>query len=223
MSRRTALCALSAAAAAAASFAPVRALAQAQCVTAPYPPFLPTMLSADCASRRNYQLFRANTGYLGLAGVVSMTFVRGRTWSYPAGNLFLFPWLKPKGAALGAGKQWGALAPTGATGVLAASPIPNANLPLDEYFCNTVIQAPLAQFIGFSVDEPYSALEVKLGLYSNAKLADGKGIGIDWASSNLNHSWFAGNQQIPATAACNGKAWRQLIASGLDLAARQTC
>src|SRR4051794_9487960 len=85
---------------------PGRALAQAQCVTALLPPFLPNMLTVDCASRRNFQLFRQNSVYLGLTGVVSMNFVRGRLGSYPAGNLFLFPWLKPKGAALGSAKVW---------------------------------------------------------------------------------------------------------------------
>lgn len=201
---------------------PVRALA-AQCVTGSYPAFLPNMLTVDCASRRNYQIFLKNEGYLGLAGAVSMTFTRGRYGSYPAGNLFLFPWLKPKGGALGAAKVWGSVLPTSATAIQQASPIPNSALPLDEYFCMRVLQAPLATFIGFSVDQPHSPLEVKLGLYSNAKLAHGKQIGIDWASSNLNHPWFGGNRQIPAGETCKGSAWRKLIVNGLDLASRQTC
>src|SRR2546422_7717974 len=56
---------------------PASALAE-QCVTGPYPGFLPNQLTVDCASRRNFQLFRQNAAYLGLAGVVSMTFVRGK-------------------------------------------------------------------------------------------------------------------------------------------------
>src|SRR3954471_25065365 len=79
----------------------------AQCVTGSYPAFLPNALTVDCASRRNYQLFRKNTGYLGLAGAVSMSFTRGKYGSYQAGNRFLFPWVKPKGAALGAARVWG--------------------------------------------------------------------------------------------------------------------
>lgn len=201
---------------------PVRAFA-AQCVTGPYPAFLPNMLTVDCASRRNFQLFRQNSQYLGLAGAVSMNFVRGKIGTYEAGNLFLFPWLKPKGLALGAGRVWNSVAPTSATAFRQASPIPNSTLPLDDYFCNVVLQAPPATFIGFAVDEPFSALEVKIGLYSNAKLSDGKPVGIDWASSNLNHPWFGGNRQIPASDTCNGNAWRQLIANGVDLASRQSC
>jgi hypothetical protein len=202
---------------------PATAAIAAQCITGSYPAFLPNALTVDCASRRNYQLFRKNTGYLGLAGAVSMTFTRGKYGSYQAGNLFLFPWLKPKGAALGAARVWGSGVPLSPTAVQPADPIPNATLPLDEYFCMRVLQAPLATFIGFSVDEPYSALDVKLGLYSNAKLADGKQIGIDWASSNLNHPWFGGDHQIPANETCNGDAWRKLIANGLNLTARQSC
>lgn len=201
---------------------PVRAIA-AQCVTGGLPQFLPNMLTVDCASGRNFQLFRQNSTSLGLAGAVSMSFVRGKIGSYAAGNLFLFPWLKPKGVALGAGKVWNSFAPTDATAVKQANPIPNSALPVDEYFCTFVVQAPQTSFIGFTVDEPYSRLEEKLGLYSNAKLADGAPVGIDWASSNLNHAWFGGDHQIPATSACNGQAWRQLIANGLNLASRQAC
>src|ERR1700719_1985734 len=60
-------------------------------------PFLPNRLTVSCASRRNFRVFRQNSDYLGLAGVVSMTLVRGSLAAYEAGSLFLFPWLKPKG------------------------------------------------------------------------------------------------------------------------------
>lgn len=209
---------------AAASAAPllhVPAFAQ-QCVTGGMP-FLPNMLTVDCASRRNFSVFRKNTQYLGLTGVVSMTSVRGKLGSYQAGNLFLFPWLKPKGASLGAGKVWNSVVPTSATAFQQASPIKPA-LPIDEHFCTYVLQAPQGSFIGFIIDEPYSDIEVKLGLYSNTKkLADGKPVGIDWASSNLNHPWFGGSRKIPANEICNGKAWRDLIANGLNLASVQAC
>ena len=200
------------------------ALAAVQCVTASLPPFLPNMLTVDCASRANFRLFRQNSAYLGLAGVVSMSFVRGKIGQYEAGNLFLFPWLKPKGLALGVAKVWNSAVPTSATAFKRAGPIPGSALPQDEYFCNLVLQAPLPSFIGFGVDVPFSKLEAKLGLYTNVdRLADGKPVGIDWASSNLNHPWFGGNRQIPGTETCNGKVWRQLIVNGLDLASRQVC
>ena len=53
------------------------ALAATQCVTGPLPGFLPNSLTVDCASKRNFQSFRQNPDYLGLACVVSMTMVRG--------------------------------------------------------------------------------------------------------------------------------------------------
>ncbi len=221
---RRAFVGMSAMAAGAAAMMPARAIA-AQCVAGPLPAFLPNTLTVDCASRRNFQLFRQNSTHLGLAGAVSMSFVRGKLGSYEAGNLFLFPWLKPKGQALGAGKVWNSVVPTSATAFRPASPIPGSTLPPDEYFCNFVLQAaPLTTFIGFAVDVPFGKLEAKLGLYSNIdRLADGKPVGIDWASSNLNDRWFGGDRQIPATATCNGSAWRQLIANGLNLASRQAC
>ena len=201
---------------------PARALA-AECVTGVYPGFLPNRLTVDCASRKNFQLFRQNSAYLGLAGAVSMTAVRGKIGSYEAGNLFLFPWLKPKGAAL-VGKVWGAAVPTNATAYKTADPIPGSTLPQDEYFCNVLLQAPPAMFIGFAADVPFSKLEAKVGLYSNVdKLADGKPVGIDWTSSNLNDPWFGGNRTIPETTTCNGSKWRNLIVDGLNQASVGLC
>src|SRR5262245_31572791 len=57
------------------------------CVTGPLPSFMPTVLSVDCASKRNFQLFRRTSDQIGLTGVVSMTFVNGGQGSYQAGNL----------------------------------------------------------------------------------------------------------------------------------------
>jgi hypothetical protein len=200
------------------------AFAQTTCVSGWFPAFLPSRLTVDCASRRNFQLFRQNSTYLGLAGVVSMTFVQGKAGSYQAGNLFLFPWLKPKGVALGATKVWNASVPLDGNASKPASPIPNATLPVDDYFCHHVLQAPQPMFIGFAADVPYSQLEARLGLYSNIeKLADGKPLGIDWASSNLNHAWFGGSRAIPADDACNGRAWRALIVEGLNQASSSAC
>src|SRR5258707_10428622 len=77
---------------------PLSAAAQTPaCVPGGMAQFLPQRLNVDCASRRNFQLFRKNTGDIGLAGVVSMSFVRGKFGSYDAGSMIVFPWLKRKG------------------------------------------------------------------------------------------------------------------------------
>src|SRR5262245_51810818 len=112
MDRRTFM-ALSAGALAAAPLE--SALAQTACITGGLPAFLPSALTVDCASRKNYQVFRKNLDYVGLAGVVSMSFVRGKYGTYNAGNVFLFPWLKKKGVALGLSKDWGAVFPVSDT------------------------------------------------------------------------------------------------------------
>ncbi|MGB9365252.1 MAG: hypothetical protein WCE79_04480 [Xanthobacteraceae bacterium] len=203
---------------------PFLASAATQCVTGGLPAFLPNRLTVDCASRQNFRTFRQNSTYLGLTGVVSMTFVRGRYGSYSAGNLFLFPWLKDKGRALGANRPWGCVLPTSATASMQASPIPGATLPVDEYFCRIVLQSPWTSFIGVMVDEPYSKTDARLDWFSNIdKLADGKGVGIDWTSHNLNNPWFGGSRYIPDTGDCSGAAWRQLIADGLMQASVPTC
>jgi len=203
---------------------PFLADAAPQCVTGALPAFLPNRLTVDCASRQNFRMFRENSTYLGLTGVVSMTFVRGKYGSYSAGNLFLFPWLKPKGRALRAAKQWGSVLPTSATASTSASPIPGATLPVDEYFCRIVLQSPWTSFIGVMVDEPYNKSDARLDWFSNVeKLADGKGVGIDWTSPNLNNPWFGGSRYIPNTDDCSGGVWRKLIAEGLMQASVPSC
>ena len=200
---------------------PLSAAAQTPaCVPGGMAQFLPVRLNVDCASRRNFQLFRKNTGDIGLTGIVSMSFVRGKYGSYDAGSMIVFPWLKPKGqnsAALPA------VMPVNSTQFMSAAPIPDATLPLDEYFCNHRLQAPAAMFIGFQVDAPHSRLEGRFDWFSNAKLADGKGVGIDWTSSNLNHPWFGGSRFIPNKDTCNGTAWRKLIVDGLMQASTGLC
>jgi hypothetical protein len=195
----------------------------AQCVSSGLP-FLPNRLTVSCAARRNFRAFRQNSDYLGLAGVVSMTLVRGRLGSYEAGTLFLFPWLKPKGQALGQGKAWPAVAPTDATLFVNSSPIPNATLPLDEYFCRFVVQAPWTSFIGFQVDIPFGAADASRDWFTNVdKIADGKGVGIDWTSANLNNPWFGGSHWIPNSDTCSGTAWRKLVVDGLNQASVGAC
>jgi hypothetical protein len=149
-----------------------------------------------------------------------MTFVRGKYGSYDAGSMMVFPWLKPKGKG---GAALPAVVPVNGVQFLPSGPIPDATLPLDEYFCNYRLQAPGAMFIGFQVDVPYSRLEGRFDWFSNVKLADGKGVGIDWTSSNLNHPWFGGSRFIPNKDSCNGPAWRKLIVDGLNQACTGLC
>lgn len=204
------------------SMLPQAVAAQTACVSGSLPSFLPVRLTVDCASRGNFQLFRKNTDYLGLAGAVSMTWVRGRYGSYEAGSMFLFPWLKRKGQDLR--QTWPAALPVNSIQIMSSGPIPDATLPVDEYFCSFRLQAPTAMFIGFQVDVPYSPLEGRFDWFSNVdKLADGKGVGIDWTSSNLNHPWFGGSRFIPKKDQCNGLAWRKLIVDGLNQAAAGQC
>jgi hypothetical protein len=216
---RRAIVAMSVGGLAALSMRPSVAVA-AQCVSVGFQGFLPNSLTVDCASARNFRTFRQYPDYVGLAGVVSMSFVRGKLGSYAAGNLFLYPWLKPKGQ----GRPLSALLATSATTFVNASPIPNATLPPDEYFCRVLLQAPLTSFIGLQVDQPFDAANGKLAWFSNTdKLADGSGVGIDWTSSNLNNPWFGGSSCIPGTADCDGSAWRKLIISGLNQASTGAC
>lgn len=203
---------------------PLAALAQSQCTTGGLPPFLPNRLTVDCASRQNFRLFRRNPDYLGLTGIVSMTFVRGKLGSYSAGNLFVFPWLKAKGRALGQGRPWPAAVPVSTTQSVPASPVPDESLPQDEYFCRIVLQAPWPMFIGFTVDKPLAKADAESAWCSNVdKLGDGAAVGIDWTSHNLNRAWFGGSNWVPETDACNGRAWRQVIVDGLNQASSSVC
>ena len=200
------------------------AFAAPQCVTGSLPPFKPNQLTVDCASRTNFQLFRKNPSYLGLTGVVSMTFVRGKWGEYPAGNLSLFPWVKKKGLALGTAYDWKSVMPISSTNSSVAAPIRGWTMPLDEYFVRYRLDAPAAAFIGFRVDEPFGLNDSRRPWFTNvAALADGKGVGIAWTSSNLNHSWFGGSRFIPKDDECGGATWRKLIIDGLRQASGALC
>lgn len=193
------------------------------CVTGLLPNFLPNRVTVDCASQRNFQLFKKYTPYLGLAGVVSMTTVTAQWGSYAAGSLMLFPWLKLKGRALGP-RDWGSAFPGKGNQLIAAAPIPNAALPLDEYFCRIVLNAPWSMFIGFSVDEPHHPSQASNAWFSNVRqLADGSSVGIDWTSSNLNQPWFGGSSWIPNSDTCQGNAWRKVIVDGINQASVAAC
>ena len=105
-----------------------------------------------------------------------------------------------------------------------ASAIATTAFPLDEYYCRMVLQAPLTLFIGILVDVPYTKDQARLASFTNIeKLADGKGLGIDWTSPNLNNNWFAGSRVIPANETCHGSAWRKVIIAGLQQAAVAAC
>jgi hypothetical protein len=199
---------------------PLSAAAQTPaCVPGGMAQFLPVRLNVDCASRRNFQLFRKYPNDLGLAGVVTMTFAAGKYGSYDAGSMIVFPWSKPKGVS-----RTGAVLPVNKTQFTASAPIPDATLPLDEYFCDVRLQAPATKFIGFQVDIPYGRVEARADWFSNVdKLADGKGVGIDWTSSNLNNPWFGGSRYIPSDGTCNGTAWRKLIVDGLTQVSTGMC
>jgi hypothetical protein len=204
---------------------PESALAQAAaCPAGPMPAFSPARLTVDCASRRNFASFRKNSLYMGLTGVVSMSFAQGKYGGYQAGNLFLFPWLKKKGLALGAAKDWQTVLPTSATKFISSAPIKGWTLPLDEYFCRYVIQAPYTTFIGFRVDVPVNINDARRPWFTNVdKLADGKPVSVAWNSSNLNGPWFGGSRWIPNTDTCNGNAWRTVILDGLSQASTAIC
>src|SRR5712675_2028925 len=159
---------------------PRSVIAAPQCVASGASVVLPARLTVDCASKRNFQTFRQNPDLVGLAGAVSMSTVRGKLGTYSAANLFLFPWVKPQGA----GQTLPAFTPANATMYVSASPIPDATLPVDEYFCRFVLRAPWTSFIGFQVDNPFGVSDASQDWFSNVdQLADGAGVGIDWTSS----------------------------------------
>lgn len=202
---------------------PPRVLAAEQCVAPPMQPYLPNLLLIPCAARQNFALFRRYSDYVGLAGIVSMTNAQLAGGTYRAGTLLLFPWLKPKGQALRSGTLKAAL-PTDLTSSTSVKPIPGSTLPQDEYLCRFLLKAPWQGFIGFSVDTPLSSDQTRSGWCSNIpKLADGAGVGVDWTSCNLNRAWFGGSNFIPDQAACNGTAWRTLIANGLNQISTSAC
>jgi hypothetical protein len=198
---------------------PRSVIAATQCVAGGASVILPGQLTVDCASKRNFQTFRKNPDFVGLAGAVSMSIVRGKLGTYSAANLFLFPWVKPKGK----GQTLSAVMPANATTYVSAPPIPDATLPVDEYFCRFVLQAPVTSFIGFQVDNAFSASDATRDWFTNVdQLADGAGVGIDWTSHNLNNPWFGGSNWIP-TDTCDGPTWRKLIVDGLQRASIPTC
>jgi hypothetical protein len=203
------------------------AMASAQCdAAAGLAASLGHRLTVDCASVQNFRAFRRYSDYLGLAGVVSMSSVQSRYGSFNAGNLFLFPWLKPAGQDLlkKSNVSWSTAVPASARLYTSADPIPGGTLPVDEYFCRVVLQAPWPSFIGFQVDVPFTAAQARLAWFTNVdSLADGESVGIDWTSPNLNEIWFDGSRWIPGAHDCSGAAWRQMIIDGLYQAAAGGC
>ena len=181
--------------------------------------YVPARLTVDCASRQNFKVFRQYPKSLGLAGVVSRVVVTGKFGRYTAGNLFLFPWRKPNTPPVSAT----ILFPTSATQSSPAGPLARASVA-DAVFCGNILRAPLSAFIGFIVDNPFDADRARTGRFTNvAALPDGKPVGINWTSSNLNAPYFAGSRLIPGTALCDGGSWRKLIIDGLQQASEGAC
>lgn len=189
---------------------------------------VPNRLLVDCASQRNFQLFRANPEYVRLTGLVSVNVVQGKTNTYPAGTMMVFPQLTPKGVALGTSRAWPSYITarnilTGANSLKQVDAIRMQTLPEDDYFCQLVLNAPWTFFIGFSVDAPSDPLTNQTWVSNVDKLADGKGVKVTWASANLNAPWFGGSRWIPAGDQCQGKAWRSVIVDGLSQASVGAC
>jgi hypothetical protein len=194
------------------------ALAALQCA----PVGLPSRLAFDCSAGRNIRLFLNNASAFGLTGLVSMNNVKGALGSYAGGTMFLYPWLKSKntGRTLAAQlRQYQAFLP----GPIAANPLPNMGIPLDEQFCTYGLQAPAQDFIGFSIDVPRVNHTLKLPWYSVASGVAGYAVGIEWASANLNGRWFGGSRSIPTGNECNGQRWRALIVDAVRLASAKIC
>jgi hypothetical protein len=184
---------------------------------------VPNRLLVDCAARRNFRLFRTNPDYVGLTGVVSLNVVQGKLGVYQAGTMMLFPRLKPAGVALGAGKLWPSYITTGVSALKQVDAIRSLTLPADDYFLRLVLQAPWTFFIGFSVDVASALQPNQTWASSVKKLADGKGVNIDWSSTNLNAPWFAGSRWIPAGKECKGGLWRDVIVDGVSQASVGAC
>jgi hypothetical protein len=181
--------------------------------------YVPARLTVDCASRQNFKIFRQYPTSLGLAGVVSRVVVTGKFGRYTAGNLFLFPWRKPNTPPVSAQ----ILFPTSATRSSPADALARASVA-DAVFCGNILQAPLSAFIGFIVDNPFGVDRAQTERFTNlAALLDGKPVGINWTSSNLNAPYYAGSNMIPATALCDGGSWRKLIIDGLQQASQGAC
>jgi hypothetical protein len=112
----------------------------------------------------------------------------------------------------------------GMTAFMTTKPIPNWQLPLDEYFLRYRMEAPWQSFVGFRVDAAFNLQDSRRPWFTNvAKLADGKPIGVAWTSSNLNAPWFGGNRWIPNNDDCKGNAWRALILDGMNQASAGLC
>ena len=184
---------------------------------------VPNRLLVDCATRRNFQLFRANPDYVGLTGLVSLNVVQGKLGTYPAGTMMIFPRLTPNGVALGEGRAWPSYITTGNNVLTQVDAIRMLTLPADDYFCRIVLKAPWTNFIGFSVDVASVLQPNQVWATSVDKLADGKGVNIDWSSANLNAPWFGGSRWIPESRQCQGNAWRTVIIDGLSQASVGAC
>jgi hypothetical protein len=167
----------------------------------------------DRVNAHNIRLFLHSRDAFDLSGVMSLQQVEARGGRYATGSLMLFPFKRhPSSPDLPAFLP--ALDDSGR--LVETAPMATLGLPPDEFFCRYVIHASPAAFIGFELGEPIARGPDKYPWHTNLELG-GAVVGARWASSNMNHPWFAGNRWIPADG--DGAVWRRRIIDGVRRAA----
>jgi len=171
----------------------------------------------DLANALNFRLFIRSKNTLGLTAVMAMRPVDGTLGNYPAGSLFLFPFMR---GASNANESAFLPGTSVASPLIETAPMMTLGLAPDEFFCHYVLKAPWQSFIGCALDAPI-AREIGPGpWHSNVTIGD-ETIGVCWTSSNLNDRWFDGSRWIPESD--DGNAWRARIVQGVRHAATMTC
>jgi hypothetical protein len=171
---------------------------------------LASRLNVAQSTRRNFRAFVQSEGALGLAGLVSMTTVKGELGTYDANALFLFPWVKANAPT----RLPAAYLPVGNEEIAAATPFTPAGIALEEHLCRCVLQTPPESFIGFVIREPVAGYLAHYPWFTNVDDLAGRSVGIHWTSGNLNPPWFAGSTWIPPETSY-GAYWRRRIVDGL--------
>ena len=154
---------------------------------------------------------------MGLAGVVSMSFVRGNKNPAlnSAGNLFLFPWLKANGVAQRASCQ----ASRRRMRRSSSRPVRSRIIffPWTKYFIDRVIAAPSLSSSASKWIPRVSKGRTKLPWVSDARKAGRWRAGRHQLGQFefLNRAWFGGSNAIPSGETGNGAAWRKIIVDGV--------
>jgi hypothetical protein len=166
------------------------------------------------ANALNFSSFAQNKEKLALSAVMAMRPVACKVGSYPFGSLFLFPFSQCNSEVSSAA----AFLPGSDAGspLIATAPMATLGLPLDEFFCHYVIQAPPQSFVSCEVGGPIAQNDSRGPWHGNAMIA-GEAIGFRWTSSNMNHPWFGGSRWIPGSA--DGNSWRDRFIDGVRHAA----